>query len=206
MALELLLYGERHRAIHDVESLAYVLMFICSHLVGPRNSIRNPPLYGKDSMFHPSPIKEWLTATRLSPLGIQKYGHTIGHLDEFILPHFSPYFDQLKPHVVAMWNVIFPSRLHGIPAGKKGVQSDATFGDIINVFKTALLDKTLIEEARISPTVLGKRSLPSDLAAAENGWDVAKVSKSQLEAEPKMNRVVKRSSKLLLKSQSRRLL
>jgi hypothetical protein len=199
MALELLLYGAPHRAIHDVESLAYVLMFICSHLGGPNNTVRDPPLYGGGyPPTHPSQMKEWLTATRLTSLGHLKYSHMLGHLEGSILSHFSPYFDPLKDHIVALWNVIFPVHLSRV--GQQGVRSVATFSDIIKVFKTALLDEKLINEARNSRTVLGKRSVPGDLTVARDGWDVVKVTKRESEAEPKMKPPTKRSTRLMQKT------
>ena len=37
------MYGIPHRVAHDLESLFYVLLFICTHLGGPRNSVGNLP-------------------------------------------------------------------------------------------------------------------------------------------------------------------
>lgn len=122
----------------------------------------------------------------------------LGHFNASILSHFSPYFDPLKVHIVALWNVIFPVHLNRVD--QHGVHSVATFGDIIKVFKTALLDEKLIKEAANPPTVLGKRSVPGDLTMVGDGWDVVKVTKRELEVKPKMKQQTKRSAKLMEKT------
>ena len=44
------------------------------------------------------------------------------------------------------------------------------YSPVIEVFKTALLDQTLINEERQAKSDLGKRALPGDLVVAANGW------------------------------------
>jgi Fungal protein kinase len=59
IAIKLLIHGSIHRVAHDMESVLYVLLFICSHLEGPCGAIRDPPLYGNTGSadkVHPSSI------------------------------------------------------------------------------------------------------------------------------------------------------
>jgi len=184
IAIELLIVGARHRVIHDFESLFFVLLFICSHLDGPRNTVGNPPLYGgkggRKGPAHPSPMRQWLTLKNPRDLGFLKHGAMIG-FEANVLPHISSYFQPLKPHLESLWRVLHPVAVQSKPentaqsAAHSIGRSSANPLDVIAVFKTALLDHNLIDQARKSQTILGKRSLPGDLAFAQNGWDVVPV-------------------------------
>jgi hypothetical protein len=73
--------------------------------------------------------------------------------------------------------------------------------DVIQVFKNALLDQSLIAEAKQQVCIVGsKRSQPGDLVVAENGWDAVKLPKSTSTANPAIS-VAGRRKKTLLKSQ-----
>jgi hypothetical protein len=196
--MELLLYGIPHRVVHDLESLLYVLLFICTHLQGPRNTVGTPPLYGgRPGCEHPSRMKDWIRTTDPVNLGHLKYSHMIGHFELDILPYISPYFQPLKQHISALWNTLFPHRFTVPTVGKEATHSPATCLDIIKVFKAALEDKSLIEEANQSSTILGKRSSPGDLVSAADSWDAVKVPKKLLTAEPRIMPTVLRKTKLM---------
>jgi hypothetical protein len=196
IAIELLIHGTAHRVAHDLESILYVLLFLCSHLQGPSGNVRNPPLYGgAESCLHPSNIKEWLCANNLGTLGHLKFSHMIGHFESHILPHISPYFYPLRPHLSTFRDTLLPRGLNS--AAKEAVHSLATCQDVIDVFKNALLDKTLIEEAKKARSVLSERSLPGDLVVAPNGWDVIKVPKTLLNAKPKLSPTTPRKTRLM---------
>jgi len=199
--MELLKYGIPHRVAHDLESVIYVLLFICTHLQGPHNAVRDPPLYGgENSSEHPSAIKNWLLTKDPSIVGQLKFSSMMGYFEEDILPHISPYFKPLKPHISALWGVLFPHRLTQPIVGKEAMHSTATCADVINVFKSAFEDKSLIEEANQPSTILGKRSHPGDLISAANGWDAVEPPNKLLTAEPKKNPTTVRQTKLMKKS------
>lgn len=198
--MELLLYGIPHRVAHDLESVLYALLFICTHLKGPRNDVRDPPLYGGgDTCNHPSQLKKWITTRDPRTLGHLKYSHMIGHFETDVLPHISPYFKPLQPHISALWNILFPHRLTRPSIGKEATHSTATCADVINVFKSVFQDESLIEEAK-QPNVLGKRSHPGDLIISTNDWDAGKPSKKLLTAKPNIKSKVARQTKLMTKS------
>jgi hypothetical protein len=197
IAIELLLFGSSHRVAHDIESLFYVLLFICTHLGGPNNTIRSPPLYGT-SCKHPSVMKNWLCSTNLVELGFMKFSHMV-FFEDTILPGISPYFEPLKQHLSSLWNTIVPQPRPSL--GKEFVHSVVTCHDIIKVFKEILLDQSLISNAEeAAATTLGKRSLPGGLNIGSNGWDVIRPMKKQLTEDPKISPSPKRrKSKLMSK-------
>lgn len=205
--MELLIYGIPHRVAHDLESLFYVLLFICTHLNGPHNTVRDPPLYGKGvkcehaggvGCKHPSPIKNWMCTTDPKSLGHMKFSHMIGHFEILILPNISPYFKPLTPHLSSLWKVLFPQRLTAPSVGQEATHSPATCLDVINIFKSVLEDKSLIEQAK-NTSVLGKRSSPGDHVANTNDWDAVKVSRNLLTVEPGMKPTTTRRSALMTK-------
>jgi len=90
-AIELLITGVPHRVVHDLESLFFVLLFICTHLDGPQK-IHDPPLYGgKKESTHPSPMSSWLDMKDLRSLGFLKNGAMVD-FEKTVLLHISPYF------------------------------------------------------------------------------------------------------------------
>ena len=187
IAIELLQYGVAHRVAHDLESLFYVLLFICTHLGGPHNTLGNPPLYGAaDSCTHRSSIKHWFCSTNLVELGHAKFSHMIGGFETFVLPFISPYFEPLREHLSLLWSTIFPQQSTRPSIGQGAVHSNVTCSDIIEAFKIILLDKSLISQAEQAATTLGKRSLPGDLSISSIGWDAVRPSKKLLAKEPKI--------------------
>jgi len=127
----------------------------------------------------------------------------MGHFESHILPHISPYFNPLKKYLIAFRNVLLPKRFLS-NRSKEAVHSLTTCRRVINVLKAALLDKKLIDEARQSHSVLGKRSVPGDLVVASNGWDVVKVPKTMLTEKPKLSPTTTRRTKLMTKRQTRK--
>jgi len=196
--MELLIHGSPHRVAHDLESLFYVLLFICTHLGGPRNTLGNPPLYGETNREHNSKIKTWLSSNNLVDLGMLKYSQLFAFFESTILSHISPYFKPLRQHLYLLRKTIFPHWEH-LSDGDIGVHSDVTCSKVIEAFKTILLDESLISEAEKAPTTLGKRSLPGDYDTVKHGWDVVRPSKRTLATAPKFNQPTARRAKLLMK-------
>jgi hypothetical protein len=178
MALELLIFAPSHRAIHDAESLIYVLLFLCSHLDGP-NSVGNPSLLSGGGVKHPSGISTWLSANSLRLLGHTKFSMMTTHFTTDILPHLSPCFEPLKPHILKLWATLFPSK---DMSDRNASHSVATLRDLINTFKTVLLDKALIEAAKV-PGIHRKRLRPGELIISENGWDAIPAMKRVMVAK-----------------------
>lgn len=193
--MELLNSSIPHRVAHDLESLLYVLVFICTHLRGPGNDVGDPPIYGgkKDSK-HESGIREWMQIRDPKMLGYVKFKHILVDFQDRIVGQISPYFKPLSHHISNFQQVLFPT---GLSAGKEAEKSAATCLDVINVFKSVFKDEDLIKAAQQPNSNLGKRSRPGDLIS--DGWDVVKIPNKLLTAEPKNNPSVRQTSKLMTK-------
>ena len=176
MAIELLLFAPPHRAIHDAESLIYVLLFLCSHLDGP-GTVHNPPLLGSGSgCKHPSGINQWLSANSLNMLGHAKFSHMTAHFEVEILLHVSTYFKPLVPHIRKLWDTLFEFK--SMQMTKDASRSVATLRGFIDALKTVLLDKKLRALAEITPSGGSrKRSCPGDSVVRGNSWDAVPVKK-----------------------------
>jgi len=107
-------------------------------------------------------MREWLEQKSFSNLGHLKFSHMAHHFELIILPHISPYFDPLKPHLRKLWRALHSQITDTVPIGMDGSHSMANPMDIINIFKEALQDPILIDEARSTKTSLGKRAKPGD--------------------------------------------
>jgi hypothetical protein len=180
IAIELLITGVPHRVVHDLESLFFVLLFICTHLDGPRK-IHNPPLYGgKKESTHSSPMKAWLTMKDIRSLGFLKNGAMIG-FEENVLPHISTYFSPLKPHLIKLWRALHP--IVSGPSERGTAHSSANPIDIINVFKEALQDQSLISQAKSPASNPLKRAFPGDQVFSADSWDVVPAEGTALDPE-----------------------
>jgi len=205
IATELLKYNSiPHRVAHDLESLLYVLLFLCTHLDGPGNSIRDPPLYGPDRAKHPSSIKHWFDVEKLDTLAVAKLGHMTTFLEDDILSNISPYFAPLKPHITRMCTMLFRDKMKG-KSGKDAMHSTATCLDFINIFRMVFQDQLLVDQAKKINQVLGKRGHDAgDLVSAENGWDAVQPSEELLKGDAKNNPTISRTSKFMAKKTKRK--
>lgn len=129
MAYEILLYGDKrpHRATHDLESLFYVLIWVCTMYEGPNNQERS---FKKNLL---PPLSSW---------GEPQFGGAPGNGDikfgqcgqfEFfeqrILKFFAPYFHDLKQCCIDLRDLFF-----GEMKNRQDVRHDAM---------RAILQKTL---------------------------------------------------------------
>jgi hypothetical protein len=77
---------------------------------------------------------------------------------------------------------LHPQQTTVLSVGSSGSHSQATARSIVNVFKQALRDKQLINEAEKFPITLGKCSLPGDLVST--GWNAVRVPKKPFADKP----------------------
>lgn len=103
MALEIMLSNGRgfcHDLRHDLESIFYVLIWVCSHMEGPETERSDP---------HSLPIREWCSMdVNLRKLGLIKLSH-IADFEDSILGHFTPYWHDFKPYVRQMAEEFWPT-------------------------------------------------------------------------------------------------
>jgi hypothetical protein len=139
MAVELLLESTAvtHRPSHDLESLFYVLVFICTNLEGPSTPRSLADLLSFTSL----PLAAWFTAgASLESLGTNKLG--LAHaFENRIVGRFAPYFTDLKPCVMALFHAMYPN-------GPQ-VKSALTHDDMIKIF-TETLEKLPPHDAKFN--------------------------------------------------------
>jgi hypothetical protein len=129
MAIELLLEkpGIRHTPQHDLESLFFVLVYLCTNLSGP-GAIRTQDELQLHSTI---PLSAWFkVSSTLHQIGIHKIG-TLCTLESNILNRFAPYFDELKPCVRHLFKAIYGNRFPGTP-------SNVSHDEIIQIFTDTL--------------------------------------------------------------------
>lgn len=104
MAIDILLRGQRclHEPKHDLESVFYVLIWLCVLYDGPNGSERQG-----FSVYH-TELRYWLLGDTTKTIGRHKYSMVVDprSFESNILSLFSPYFEDLKPCVSALRNAL----------------------------------------------------------------------------------------------------
>jgi hypothetical protein len=105
MAIELLVKKSkiRHAAHHDLESLFFVLIYICTNLSGPGTIRTRQEL----DVISSIPLSAWFKASSsLREVGIAKAG-ALCDIETNILKSFAPYFEDLKPSIGKLFEAIY---------------------------------------------------------------------------------------------------
>ena len=109
MALEALLNLNRnfvHKPQHDLESILYVIITICTFCQEPAL----PPQPKLNAALHRQPsICAWFNSKSIQDVGFLKLAH-IECYDIAILPHFTPYWRDFSPFVKDLITACFPVR------------------------------------------------------------------------------------------------
>jgi hypothetical protein len=157
MAVELLLEGEgvMHRPSHDLESLFYVLVFICTNLEGPSTPRLLDDLLGFTSL----PLTAWFTAgASLESLGTNKLG--LAHaFERRVVGRFAPYFTDLKPCVMALFHAMYPN-------GPQ-IKSVLTHDGMIKIF-TETLEKLPPHDVKFTTSQKSSNSRKRSLSIYDN--------------------------------------
>jgi hypothetical protein len=102
MALEIMLRGGknfRHQLHHDLESIFYVLIWVCCHMEGPEVERDDP---------YSLPIREWCNMNlKLAKIGLIKLSH-LANFEDSILKHFTPYWQDFKPFMRELKSAFWP--------------------------------------------------------------------------------------------------
>lgn len=100
MAIEALLNPNFvHKPQHDLESILYVIICICTFVPGPGLS-----LYESDIA---PPIRSWFSGGGIREIGYRKSAH-VDRYDIDILPNFAPYWHDFAPFVGDLIKACFP--------------------------------------------------------------------------------------------------
>jgi hypothetical protein len=104
MAIEALLGTNTtfiHKPQHDLESILYIILYMCTFVWGP-----GLPLYKLD-IPPASPLRTWFNNDRITEIGLRKLIH-LQCYDIAILPNFTPYWRDFAPFVKHLILACFP--------------------------------------------------------------------------------------------------
>jgi hypothetical protein len=141
-----------HQPRHDLESLFFVLIYLCTNIQCP-GLLRN---VDELDQFKSLPMSSWFDPkATFMRLALDKLG-AMSAFDQRILPYFSSYFDELKPCIRSLYNAIFPS-LDPIAIFTRSNDSSCSLHDtFIHIFDKTL--ETLSHVDTVNPPIMYKRS------------------------------------------------
>lgn len=102
MAIEALLKFDKpfkHAPCHDLESLLYVIITLCTCTAGPNQTRESFPMT--------IPLHEWFKKERVKYIGRTKIGHMMTPEDA-IVPKFDKYWSDFAPFVLELIQTCFP--------------------------------------------------------------------------------------------------
>lgn len=104
MAIDIMLSGGRnvqHDLRHDLESVLYVIIWVCVSMEGPGMEIEPD-----EDLF----IHKWGNIEKsLQELGHIKLAH-VGDYQRVILPKFTPYWEDFKPFMQRLFSTFWPAK------------------------------------------------------------------------------------------------
>jgi hypothetical protein len=137
MALDILLSkssGIQHEPRFDLESLFYVLIYLCINLKGPENQVCTTDNIIEFTSF---PVAEWFKADgSFRRLGRAKLSQ-LQTFDVSIEPYISPYFSDLKPCITKFYKALCPNG--------DSRNSPITHNQVIAIFEETLTSLPEIE-------------------------------------------------------------
>lgn len=174
MALEIMLQSGKnfhHELRHDLESLLYVVFWVCNHMTAP--GVERDLANGK--VPH---VRGWCNmAFSLQDLGHLKLAHIVD-AERIILAEFTPYWEDFKPFATRLLKAFFPIS----PAEPNNITPDI----MLDILKDALsviqeprasgLDR-LKERERESEPALQVYATLAGIKRDQQGQDVVVVSK-----------------------------
>ncbi|KAG6808441.1 hypothetical protein H0H92_004111 [Tricholoma furcatifolium] len=108
MALPLLLHASPHRVAYDLESLFYVLVYVCTNY-----EKLDPPVVRERGLLSASsryaPISAWFQALPFRDLGCLKFTQLHFNMEGFVLEYVSEYFHPLRDTLRKLWIALYPS-------------------------------------------------------------------------------------------------
>jgi len=100
MAVEALLNSNFvHKPWHDLESILYIILYICTFVQGPGLPALSP--------FKAFPIHSWFQKDEIRNIGYIKLAH-LECYELAILPNFTPYWRDFTPFVTELIKACFP--------------------------------------------------------------------------------------------------
>ncbi|KAJ7135411.1 hypothetical protein C8R43DRAFT_1132628 [Mycena crocata] len=138
MAIEVLVDGgalEAHEPRHDLESLLYVLIWICLHYAGPRyvEGHVEHAVERQNFDIYSSPLRNWVSGDSYENIGMAKSFamDKTKYWESKVLSSMAPYFEPLKPCISA-WRQLY-------------VDANLTYDAVLDVLRSALATQEDIE-------------------------------------------------------------
>jgi hypothetical protein len=157
MSVELLTKQEkiRHDCYHNLESLFFVLIYLCTNLSGPGTIRTREEL----EVFTSIPLSSWFkTSSSRRQIGINKAG-ALCNFRTNILNFFAPYFEDLKPCAIKLFKAMY----HKKPGNPAHISHDTMIGIFTRTLESLPEEKTTSHNFQPllvdSPSRLRKRSL-----------------------------------------------
>jgi hypothetical protein len=122
MAIDLMLNRKdnfRHELRHDLESLLYVILWICTSMDGVGVERRQA-----DPRFMDVPLRTWFDKNaNIRDLGYRKLAHVVD-FERAILDNFPPFWNSFKPFIRELLSAFFPIHpIAGCPITSKAIIS-----------------------------------------------------------------------------------
>ena len=141
MSIELLMLGgSAEHSRHDLESVFYVLLYLCTMYGGPSRLRRNP---GLDDNHHQ--FGSWLNKTdinwhAIAALRIAAFTDP-EHTRKAVFKHVYPYFSPLIPMLHSLCNTVYKAFMQdgpdGVEVGGRGPTQPCGHTAVLDVLKTA---------------------------------------------------------------------
>jgi hypothetical protein len=90
-----------HKPQHDLESILYIILYVCTFVRGPGL------LRLTESDTKPLPLCTWFSSDEIKEIGYRKLAHLECH-DHAILPNLTPYWHDFAPFVKDLIVSCFP--------------------------------------------------------------------------------------------------
>jgi hypothetical protein len=165
MALEIMLKNGKtfcHNIRHDLESVFYVLIWVCCLMEGPEVERRDP---------FSLPVREWANMNlKLHKLGLIKLSH-LANFEGSILNHFTSYWHDFKPFMRKLKSAFWPESFET----PNRITSEKML-EILKEAAAANLQDMGVQSGDSSSTVLQSYVL-LNTKRSRQGQDVAMVSK-----------------------------
>jgi len=190
MAVELLDSTDptlKQNSAHDLESIFYVLLFICSQYKGPNDQLRQPEDLKEISM----PIATWFEPHhRLRDLGDKKRAH-LDDIQRRLISKFSTYFTPLGKTISDIFfDVLFPQDPTSRPSADKKWCCSATHSKFLAVLDHVLEPGAGLDENEPTPGTKKRSDLsdPSGSDGIEGSTKCPRLSGDMVKAVPPLRR------------------
>lgn len=141
-----------HKPQHDLESILYVILYICTFFPGP-----GLPSLPTLAATHYTPIWAWFNTNEMKQnISYLKLGH-LECYDTAILPHFTPYWHDFAPFVKDLITACFPVKVK--------LPNELRYEKALDILEAA--HKSVVEPLYPSGSGLVSLALAPEVADAE---------------------------------------